>query len=227
MLVVDTPLGPFAVHPRGSITTALQEGRWWDAHLKPILDEAPPGLAVDIGAHFGWFTVYLAQRHCHVVAVEPNPSSFQLLLHNVARRPGLEHRIQCWPVAAYDQVATLEWAPQNDTTDAATCGFTPIAHVPDRPDPFAVPAVLLDLYLPSQPRVTVVKCDAQGADLCALQGLRRTLARDRPLVVFEWEAGMAAWQGHHWVDVLAFFEALRYRVTQISPDYMDYVARPD
>lgn len=51
-----TPLGRFEVYPTGTITRALQAGQWWDAHLKPVLDAAPPGgCALDIGAHVGWF----------------------------------------------------------------------------------------------------------------------------------------------------------------------------
>lgn len=226
-LTLPTPLGPFAVYPEGTITRTLQEGRWWDRHLNPILNEAEPGCAIDIGAHFGWFTIYLAQRHERVIAVEPYPESFRLLTGNVRARPQLEDHIQCWPVAAYDTTATLQFDRRNDTTDAGTVGFTragPGAAVP--PAPCFVAGVRLDDYLQASPPVTLIKCDAQGADLRALVGLRATIARDRPLIVFEWEEGMAGWQGDTWPDYVDFFAELNYTVARITQDYWDFVARP-
>jgi FkbM family methyltransferase len=217
---VDTSLGPFRVYAEGAITRDLQVGTWWDDHLKPVLDEVESGCAIDIGAHFGWFTVYLAQRLGQVIAVEPYPSSFALLRYNVQQRPGLEHRIQCWPVAAYDTVAALRFDRRNCTTDAGAFGFTPTEE-----EGIRVAGVALDPYL-TDVEITLIKCDAQGADLRALRGLRKTLERCRPLVVFEWEAGMAAWHGDTWDAYLAFFAGLHYSVERIVPDYWDYCARP-
>ncbi len=219
-MILDTLLGPFTVYDHGTITRALQEGQWWDDHLKPILDEADPGVAIDIGAHVGWFTIYLAQRHAQVIAVEPYPSSFALLRANVARRPGLAHIIQTWPVAAYDRVSTLRFDARNDPTDAGGFGFTPTEVTGP-----SVAGMALDPYL-TQAGVTVIKCDAQGADLRALKGLEQTIRRCRPLIIFEWEEGMAAWQGDRWQDYLDFFERLNYGVERITPDYYDYTARP-
>lgn len=224
--LLSTLLGRFTVYAEGTITRALEAGQWWDDHLKPILDEADPaGWAIDIGAHFGWFTCYLGERHQRVVAVEPYPQSFALLLENVQRRSWLEH-VQCWPVAAYDAVTRLEFAPNNDQTDAGAFGFTPL--FPSGPvSDVVVPALPLSQYLePLQPHVTVIKCDAQGADLHALKGLTQTIRRCRPLIVFEWEEGMAAWQGDYWGHYEDFFQALGYTVERIVPDYWDYVARP-
>lgn len=220
-ILMDTALGPFMVYETGTITRALQEGQWWDDHLKPILDEATPGLAIDIGAHFGWFTVYLAQQHQQVIAVEPFPSSFALLQRNLHRRPELIEKVQLWPVAAYNQAVTLSYDRESDTTDPAAFGFTtreggklPVAGIP------------LDLYLPAFPPVTVIKCDAQGADLRALKGMEMTIRRCRPLIVFEWEEGMAAWQGDTWKDYEEFFERIDYSMERITPHYWDCVARP-
>jgi FkbM family methyltransferase len=224
-MLIRTPLGPFEVYPTGTITRALQDGQWWDDHLKPILDEAARGMAIDIGAHFGWFTLYLAQRH-EVIAVEPWPATFALLTQNVQRRPGLQHRIQCWPLAAYDRTTALEFARTNDRTDAGAFGFTRPSFIPEQDSYGMVAAVALDTYLPPDAPVTVIKCDAQGADLRALRGLQQTIVRCRPLIVFEWEEGMAAWQGDSWQDYLDFFGWLNYSVVRISMDYYDYVARP-
>lgn len=220
--ILPTPLGDLRVYGEGGITRTLEEGRWWDEHLNPILNESAGGVAIDIGAHFGWFTIYLAQRHNRVIAVEPFPPSFQLLTWNVQRRPGLEHRIQCWPVAAYNRPAVLEFGAANTRSDPGTFGFTPLTPAQESP----VAALPLDPFVPQGAAVSVIKCDAQGADLRALMGLRETILRCRPVIVFEWEEGMAAWQGDVWQDYLDFFTQLNYTVDRITPHFWDYVARP-
>lgn len=220
-ITLDTALGPMVVPETGTITRALQDGQWWDSHLKPILDEAPPGMAIDIGAHFGWFTRYLAQRHHVVVAVEPHHETFQLLLQNTIRPASLpEAQLLCWPIAAYDHHAVLRWDLRNDPTDTGSWAYTAPG------DGVRVLATPLDAYLPSYAPVTIIKCDAQGADLRALWGLKATIARCRPLIVFEWEAEMARWHGDTWDDYLQFFSDLNYTFERITPSYWDYVARP-
>ena len=218
---VETPLGPFHVYPEGTITRALQAGQWWDAHLKPILDEGAGGWAIDIGAHVGWFTIYLAGICSKVIAVEPWPASFDLLMRNVRSRPGFEHAIQCWPVAASDYTTVLTYVEENDPTDPGSFAFTTHDYATTE-----VPAIALDPYISDTAPITIIKCDAQGADLRALQGLTHTIRRCRPIIAFEWEEGMAAWQGDTWDDYLVFFEGLNYTVERITPHYWDFVARP-
>ena len=179
MLEIDTQEGPFRVYARGTITRALQAGQWWDSHLRAILDEHQGGVAVDIGAHFGWFTRYLATTHPRVYACEPWAPSFALLQENVLR-PLVDRwhgDVQCWPVAAYDRVAALGFAAANDRTDEGNFAFFPTTPL----DPLEyVPAAPLDNYLPADAHITVVKCDAQGADLQALQGMAHAIRRCRP-----------------------------------------------
>lgn len=214
----QTPLGSFLCYDTGTIPRAMEAGQWWDHHLKAILDEAPAGLAIDIGAHIGWFTRYLAQRH-PVVACEPWPSTFSLLWYNA--QP-LSYRIQCWPVAAYDRITTLSFAPQNDVTDPGAWGFIEQGDLGQE----GVVGLRLDPYIPSTQHVSLIKCDAQGADLRALKGLEQTIRRCRPLIVFEWEEQMAKWQGDLWAHYRDFFDLLNYSVERITPNYWDFCARP-
>ena len=227
-LNLDTALGPMQVYAEGTITRALQAGQWWDSHLKPHLDSVPNGWAVDIGAHFGWFTRYLSQHHTVVIACEPWPPSFALLMQNLwhNRLDGRWHGdVQCWPVAAYHRPDLLAFYSRNVLEDAGSFAFVPSpdVYVEDR-----VPAIRLDDYLPATAPISLVKCDAQGADLQALQGMERTIRRCRPLILFEWEEGLAQQQGSDWGDYLAFFEQIGYAPPErISQGYWDYVARPE
>lgn len=219
MTILDTPLGPFECYPTGTITRALQAGQWWQEDLKPILDAVEGGWAIDIGAHIGWFTIYLAQRVERMIALEPYPPSFQYLTANIQHRPGLEHRIQAWPVAAYSHPVLLDTDPRNDHSDEGSFTFTPQAAG-------AYLGMPVDDYLSETAPISLIKVDAQGADLRALLGLSRTLARCRPVILFEFEQAMSAWHGHTWAHYLTFFRELSYNVDRVSDRSWDYVARP-
>lgn len=217
---LDTELGPMRVYAQGTITRALQAGQWWDSHLKPHIDSVEGGAAVDIGAHFGWFTRYLSSRFGRVYACEPWPASYRLLEENVPYT-----NVQLWPVAAHWTTAVLGYALRNDPSDAGAFGFN--GRRIDFAQP-AVAAVRLDDYLPPDAPITLVKCDAQGADLQALQGMERTIRRCRPLILFEWEEGLAQDHDSAWGDYLWFFEDIGYAPPErISPGHWDYVARPE
>lgn len=226
MKTFQTPLGSFLCYDTGIIPRALEAGQWWDHHLKAVLDEdTDQDVAIDIGAHIGWFTIYLARqiRRPLVIACEPWPATFALLQANVDGQPlKVRASIQCWPVAAYDRMVPLSFATQNDVTDPGAWGFIPTAGA----DRSSVLGMALDSYIPSTQKISLIKCDAQGADLRALKGLERTIKRCRPLIVFEWEEGMAAWQGDLWAHYMDFFNMLNYAVERITPDYYDFVARP-
>lgn len=53
-------------------------------HLLPALDRARSwGVAVDVGAHVGWWTVELARRFKRVLAFEASPKTFKCLTKNL------------------------------------------------------------------------------------------------------------------------------------------------
>jgi 16S rRNA A1518/A1519 N6-dimethyltransferase RsmA/KsgA/DIM1 with predicted DNA glycosylase/AP lyase activity len=68
------------------LSPTREKSFWSGGYERPIQDivAALPlhGVAWDIGAHIGFFTLLLAKR-CHVVAVEPSPDNAQRLRRNV------------------------------------------------------------------------------------------------------------------------------------------------
>lgn len=224
MTRLSTPLGDFDTWPTGTITRALQAGQWWDAHLRPALDAAPCGVALDLGAHIGWFSRYLAGAHDRVIVVEPHPETFRLLERNCdLHAPQIADRIQRWPVAAYAVATTLLQVTElHAEGDMGAVSFADT----DGWEALRVVGLPLDAYLPVDCPVTLIKADCQGADLAALQGLTRTIARCRPRIIFEWEAALAQHQGHTWEDYLRFFAERDYTVARITTDFWDYVAVP-
>lgn len=237
MRTVTGPWGTFRGWDGDIVSHVISTGFFWDQQIQPFLDEADPtGWALDLGANIGWFTVYLAKRFAHVLAVEAHPETAKLLQENIELH-GVGEKVTCSIGAAYDRVSLLQiasveqlgWPVPSDTNLDLTPNAASLAFIPNGSGRgLTVPAYPIDRVLAryGSPRVTCIKVDCQGCDLKALEGLQQTIARDRPLIVFEYEHGPSLWHGDTWEDYEAFFREQRYRVTRIREDLGDYVARP-
>lgn len=236
--LIQTALGPFVCYD-DTVGQALAKGEFWDQQIQPYLDEAPThGWALDLGANIGWFTVYLAQRgFTRVFAVEAHPVTFRVLKQNVTNA-GVGDRVTLLQVAAYDHHLLMHLAAPEQIgwpiPDPATLEGCPhpasIAFVPRTSDGlagFLTRGAPLDYVIPPDAPITLIKVDVQGCDLRALVGLRRTITRCRPLIIFEYEQGASLWHGDTWDDYLHFFTELHYTVTRIREDLWDFVARPE
>lgn len=228
MKTLNTPLGTFDIYDTGTITRTLEAGQWWDRHVGEVLEETAGGWALDLGAHVGWFTVHLAQRHEHVIAVEPFPETFRLLGQNLQiHHGGLCETVERWPVAAYSYPVRLVYADWLERTDRGANCYLPVDYTqPTDLRRAEVVGIRLDDYLPPTCPITCIKVDCQGADLHALMGLEQTIRRCKPLIVLEWEEGLAASHGHGWDCYMKWADRMGYRLERITPSYWDYVLRP-
>lgn len=149
----------------------------------------PGDVALDLGAHVGYFTLLLARLvgpgGC-VYAFEPDPDNFALLRHNVAAN-GYQNVVAC-PLAVSDRCgdARLFLSPDNtgDHQLYASAGGR---------GSVGVQAVTLDRYFEKYPgRVDVIKMDVQGCEHAALAGMRALVSRhDRLLLLAEfWPWGL-------------------------------------
>ena len=73
-----------------------------------------------------------------------------------------------------------------------------------------VQGFVLDKWVEEDEEVGLIKVDAQGCDLRALVGLRKTIERCRPGILFEFEEGLARLQGDSWLHYEGFFNMLGY-----------------
>jgi len=157
----DTHFAPFALagtYQSKQLEAALR-------HVKRF------GLAIDIGAHVGFFTRALGKRFEKVVAFEPQPENFACLkknrpdnavLHNVA----LGSR-QCWGAL--------------DTPKAENSGAWETKEMKyDNVE--LVPVMPLDTY---DLAPDFVKIDVQGFEEHVLEGGRQTLLKHRPVILIE------------------------------------------
>jgi len=156
--------------------------------LRVALSVLRPGdIAIDVGAHIGFFAVQMAQAvgaDGAVYAFEPLERNAALLEQSV-RENHYESRLHLERAAVSDTSGTnlLHFAAETLNTGGAfihagnVVGLGALQSTPVR-------TVSLDDY-PCRRPVRLLKMDVEGAEPAVVTGARRLLASDRPVIVSE------------------------------------------
>lgn len=140
----------------------------------------PGAVFVDIGANVGQHSLFMARRVDRVIAFEPWATARHALEANLARN-GLTN-VEVRPVGLGDAAADQPfYAPS--TTNLGTGSFVPDVNLNEETGCLRVERG--DDALAGLDRIDVVKIDTEGYEARVLAGLRNTLARHRPVVLFE------------------------------------------
>lgn len=127
-----------------------------------------PAVIIDVGAHHGAYAIVLGKVLQNmrvggkIIAVEPNPLSFAVLVKNVSLN-GLEDTVYCERVAVSDQAGTMNISindVQSGISDQATSGSVPVDVV--------TLSSLLEKY--KIDHVDVLQIDVEGAEIPVLKG---------------------------------------------------------
>lgn len=143
----------------------------------------PGDVFYDVGTHLGYYSL-LASRLVgptgRVVALEPTSRTRALLERNVAPFTNVE----VLPYAAWRETTELQFNDYGWMMSAYN-SFS-AARLADTPDRITVPARPLDAIVAETGRIpTMLKIDAEAAELYVLQGLRETMATASPLITLE------------------------------------------
>jgi FkbM family methyltransferase len=140
----------------------------------------------DLGAHFGFYSIGLAQRvgpNGEVAAFEPNPLSFRRLAYH--RRLNRLSWLKIYAAAASDQTGRLELYTYGDLNSTTT-------HLPYDGEtrtnvcaPVAVPALRLDELVANHDLrpPEFVKIDVEGHGHRALAGMKEVVRSKRPILL--------------------------------------------
>lgn len=215
-VVVETDVGPLLVseHDRVVHHVLRDTGVWEKEESDALRDMLAPGMTfVDIGAHVGYMSLLAARAVGPTgrgIAFEPAPGNFELLQANLAR-----HRAA--GVVAIPAAAWKETGPVTFSLDEFNTGDHR-AYARAGAETFAVQGYAVDDVIPDDFTVDVVKVDAQGTDHLALQGMARTLARCRPVLLVEyWPPGITE-LGDDPLAVLAQYRDMGFSITVLGHD---------
>lgn len=178
----------------------------------------PSGVAVDVGAHVGQFTLMAARavgESGSVFAFEPQKRIYQRLLRNISEN-GFTN-VATYETALGSEVGTARLhSTENDTNSglAAVCS----AGAGCRDEHIEVPITTLDeVLMPhASTLVDVIKLDVEGYELEALRGAARLIDRDHPAIIIE-ANDIEATDEPPSSDSLAYLDSFGYKFFGIGP----------
>ncbi len=172
----------------GLSTHLLTDGFWEMWITEFVAETVKPGMVVvDVGANLGYYALLLADLAApdgRLIAIEPNPAIALLLQRSLA-------------VNGFGSRATVHGCALSDRDDGMVDLLIPRsepknATIIDDSGPYrnhpdyrieTIEARSLDGLLAAEPRVDFVKIDAEGAERMIWRGMRRTLERNRDIVI--------------------------------------------
>lgn len=199
------------------ITPALVATKGWEPGETALLGAriGPAMTVLDVGAHVGYFTCLAARLtgpRGLVIAFEPAPRNFELLLANVWRNGFSNVLCLPWALGAQPAHADLFLSATNTGDNRLAVDVAHGHRVPVR-------VAALDHVLALRPPIDLVKIDVQGAEGAAVRGMERLLAASpRVLVTLEfWPAGAARF-GDDPRGLLDYYRSLGFTLRVQLPD---------
>jgi FkbM family methyltransferase len=183
---------------------------WVKGHLYPHK------VFYDVGAFFGQMSVMASPLCRKVIAFECNPTIFQCLAVNSKGTNITAIGAPVWSTRGE------EFGMQTDSTYESLGAL----RVEKKKWGKCGKSIIIDDLFRREP-VSVMKIDIQGADLHAMMGAKETIRKDRPAIIFEYEAGLSMELGHTWSDYLNFIEEIGYRISgELRGSGLNYTILP-
>jgi FkbM family methyltransferase len=182
----------------------------------------PGDTIVDIGANIGYYSLIFARATTaagQVFSFEPDPSNYSLLAQNLKLNGHSNVTAENCAVTAESK--EIELFISNDSLADHR-----IYDSGDGRRSVKVPGVALDDYFAGKNvRIDLIKMDIQGAEFFAVQGMRRTLAKNRSVKLLTefWPFGLKR-AGVQAGDYLRLLEEIGLKITFV--DEVTHVMSP-
>lgn len=159
---------------------ALRKYERFETHLMKNLSRED-GIAIDVGANIGYYSLILAKLFPKVSSFEPEPINFELLKKNIECN-GLKN-VRLSQKAVSDRAETLKLG-----VSKKNLGDHQIDSVEIGRKQILIQATTLDKEI--QQKVALLKIDTQGWEPKVIAGGKKIIARDLPVIFMEfWPTG--------------------------------------
>ena len=205
---------PESSHLAASLITT---GDWEKRETEVFMAAIEPGMTVlDLGANIGYYTLIAAQLvgpSGRVIAFEPDPANYDLLVKNVAVNGHTNVTAIRAAVADEAKRAPLyldhgHWGESlAEQNISGSVGWVEV-------DVVTLDGVVRDKRWTTP--VGLMKIDVQGAEGLVLRGGRGLFERDLPRILMELEPDRLRTMATEPLDLLRDFEALGYRIQPID-----------
>lgn len=166
------------------------DGTYQPSHLRTALTYVTDfSVAIDGGAHVGTWSKLLAAQFTQVIAFEPNHLTAMALRENM-RTFGCGN-VQILPMALGDRARTVTLRLEDDAKALSNTGAYHVGDLRAGHHDELIPMVTIDSL--SVQSLGFLKLDVEGSELAALHGGSATIARCRPIVLFE---NKGLWRRH-------------------------------
>lgn len=172
----------------------------------------------DIGANIGAISLPLLKKFDKLTAVlfEPSAECAGRLIKNLSNNPGLSQRSIVMNIALSDSEGIISFYASNEPFNSGTAGLG-LSHNRFQ---FAVGVQTYtgDTLVASSlcPKPDLIKIDVEGFELEVLKGLKQTLIKHHPLVIFEHSIYRLKERKHAHDEVKKLLESLGYAIYRIS-----------
>jgi FkbM family methyltransferase len=203
----------------------------YEPELRAIMRAVLPvgGTAIDAGANVGWHTLLMARLvgpSGRVLAVEANPSICEQLARNVGINRLTHIDVIACALAESDRTLAFSAVSADDPVSASghvlsdATGETPSIQIAAR---------RLDAIVSETPiqRLDLIKIDVEGFEWAALRGAEQTIAKFRPHILFEFDAGYAGRGGGNATVISEFFGRHNYRLFSVRRQWTEAVTLSD
>lgn len=167
---------------------------------------------VDAGANIGYFTLLMARlvgRSGKVHAFEPGRENVELLKKNIALNS--RENVIVNDMALSDKAGELNfYISASNPQDHRI-----IKDLREKRKSYKVKSITLNDYFKNS-KVDFIKMDIQGAELLALEGAMKIIARCKPLLIIEyWPYGIVQ-LGRKPDELFAILEKMKYKIMLIN-----------
>ena len=169
----------------------------------------------DIGANVGYFTLVAAtalDNRGQIVAFEPGKNAYARLTENLSLNP--YENIQTFSVAVSDREGEAVLHVSGDIADSSASLFL---GGDDQAGHEVCRTVALDHFLTAEGLrpPTLIKLDAEGAELAVLQGAQGLISQSPPLFLMEMEEKNLKAAGASKAAIRQFLEGCGYRAAHL------------
>lgn len=174
----------------------FQYGEFSPEECEYIVSIAGSGIVLDVGANLGCISQALVAAGKHVIAFEPQPAIFELLVKNCPTVP-------CMNVALGSKEGTA-YMPRVDYSKRGNFGGLGIGSG-------NLPVVVRTLDSYNLENVSLIKIDVEGFEEEVLRGAVNTIARYKPTIYLE------ADRQEKLVGLARFLDSIGYKYTSHNP----------
>jgi FkbM family methyltransferase len=202
----------------------IRQGKWSEPELELLAYAVRPGeTALDVGANFGLYSYHLSRiGGVRVYAFEPVPFTFRTL--SIVARLLRFRGVELIEKGCSDHGGEITFTIPVQASGAVAAGQAYIGGRDDEREgregqvrwtgtrDVTAEVVALDEFLPRVERLSLVKCDIEGAELLAFRGAERMLGKHLPTIICEINPWFLEGFGIRLEELLGFFSERGYQL---------------